>query len=63
MTGAGYVHTAEFVHFECKHIIPILYMKYLFQVALQAEKDELHSMEKKIRQKEIELEQCEVRLQ
>ena len=63
LTSAGYVHTAEFVHFACKHTIPILYMKYLFQVALQAEKDKLHSMEKVIRQKEKELEQCKVRLQ
>ena len=53
----------QFVHFACKHIIPILYMKYLFQVALQAEKDKLHTTEMIIRQKEKELEQCKVCLQ
>ena len=40
-----------------------LYINYLFQADLQAEKDKVHSMEKAELQKENELEQCKVHTQ
>ena len=40
-----------------------LYMKYLFQVDLEREKDKVHALEKNALQKDKEIDQCRVCLQ